>query len=693
MFVSHPARWILALVCSSLLAAGCSTDTAVPQGETGSLSLNLVIGDGIVINEVDWTITGNDMDMSGTIDTSAPGSTASVEVFGLPATIGEDYTFTMEAVSEDGETACKGSTDFGIDVGEVTEIMVVLQCKIPQRLGAVRVNGTFNICAELVKAVVSPLQTSVGNDIDLFAQGMDRDGDDIHYRWSATSGAIDDPDAASTTYTCLEAGDHAITISVTDDDEYCNMATWTIPVACVPGEAECQSDAQCDDGNQCTVDVCNDGACSNPNQQADFACDQGGGSVCDGNGNCVECNSDAQCAMGEVCTENACVPEAECMMDLDCADENQCTVDVCFDSACSNPNAEPGATCDQGGGSVCDGQGNCVACNTDADCAMGEVCTNNECVLEAECMMDSDCDDGNDCTADSCTAGQCLNPNQPADTDCTSGGGSVCDGNGACVECNSATQCPGGGECQVPACESNACALNDAADGTACLDNTGTCDTGVCEPNVEVEYAQDFESLAPTPSNSLVDDGWLGFVNVFSTDFSMYLGGYVKQPGTEVGGLAAIETGQGGDEQGLQVLAIISDYNNTPDQTAGNRVEANTFQERMIVADDVGKTLTFSFDAKRGNINDPNDANCASPNVCDSTANAFIKTFFNPGNLIDFPQVNTTAIPATWNRYSVTLGPIAGDLVGATLQFGFSATAQNFEPSQVFYDNILVTTE
>ena len=207
-------------------------------------------------------------------------------------------------------------------------------------------------------------------------------------------------------------------------------------------------------------------------------------------------------------------------------------------------------------------------------------------------------------------------------------------------------------------------------------------------------YEQNFELLALTPSAALTDDGWLGFVNLFSPDGQSYLGGYVKAPGTEEGGLAAIEEGQGGAEQGLKQLVIISDYNNNVAQTAGERVEANTFQERTIVAGDVGKTLTFSFDAKRGNINDLADNNCIStPNPpCDSTANAFIKTFFNPGTLINFEQVNTTAIPDTWNPYFITLGPIAGDLVGATLQFGFSATASNFEPSGVFYDNIVVTT-
>ena len=67
--------------------------------------------------------------------------------------------------------------------------------------------------------------------------------------------------------------------------------------------------------------------------------------------------------------------------------------------------------------------------------------------------------------------------------------------------------------------------------------------------------------------------------------------------------------GQGGVDQGNQVLVIISDYNNREDQEAGNRVEANTFRERSIVAGDVGKTITFRFDAKRGNINE----GCPSP--------------------------------------------------------------------------------
>jgi hypothetical protein len=190
MFGSHPSRWIIFLIAGALSALGCvgTTDTG-GQGETGSLSVDLVIADGIVINQVVWQITGNDMDMSGDIDVSAPGSTASVEVFGLPPGE-EDYTVTLTAESANEQVSCRGSADFNVEIGKTTDVMVILNCKLPRRLGAVRVNGEFNICAELIKAVVSPLQTSVGNNIDVSAQAVDQEGDPIAYSWTGSGGSL-----------------------------------------------------------------------------------------------------------------------------------------------------------------------------------------------------------------------------------------------------------------------------------------------------------------------------------------------------------------------------------------------------------------------------------------------------------------------------------------------------------------------
>ena len=101
-------RWLIFVLCS-LAAFGCSTSSE--QGDaTGSLSLDLVLADDIVINSVSWKISSENMDpMSGTIDTSAPGATASVEVFGLPP--GDGYVVELDATSEDGDVTCDGSAE------------------------------------------------------------------------------------------------------------------------------------------------------------------------------------------------------------------------------------------------------------------------------------------------------------------------------------------------------------------------------------------------------------------------------------------------------------------------------------------------------------------------------------------------------------------------------------------------------
>ena len=272
--------------------------------------------------------------------------------------------------------------------------------------------------------MVSPLQTSVGNDIDLSAQAVDQEGDPITFSWTGSGGSFADASAASTTYTCEEIGDHEISISVTDNDEYCDMATWTIPITCVDGgggtggaggdggggaggEAgaggaggqagaggaggqagaggaggqagaggaggqggmggsvdPCEG-VDCSDGNDCTEDNCMEGNCSNPPVMND--------TMCDGN-------------MG-TCQSGVCVPNDLCE-GVDCSDGNDCTADVCTDGNCSNPDLDVDVTCNQNGGSFCDGAGTCVECNNDSQCdiELNESCVDNTCVgVETSC--------------------------------------------------------------------------------------------------------------------------------------------------------------------------------------------------------------------------------------------------------------------------------------------------------------------
>jgi hypothetical protein len=96
----------------------------------------------------------------------------------------------------------------------------------------------INTCAQIGKVVVSPLQTSNGNDISLSALGTDDDDDPIAYRWTGTGGSIADPNAASTTYTCGEVGEHEVTITVSDDNFAFCTDDLTVPVTCVGVEDE-----------------------------------------------------------------------------------------------------------------------------------------------------------------------------------------------------------------------------------------------------------------------------------------------------------------------------------------------------------------------------------------------------------------------------------------------------------------------
>lgn len=215
-----------------LAASACTGSTSEPKGgTTGSATVNIELAADIIIDWVDWEVTGGNMEpMSGRIDTSAPGATASVEVFGLPE--GDDYTIEMTAVSIDQQTTCKGSANFPIAVGQVTDVMVILSCQRQPSFGAVRANGKINVCAQLTKVIVSPLTTSVGATIDLLSAAEDAEGDNVAYAWTATAGNFGDPAAPVTTYTCDVEGSQSIRITVSDDDfQLCND-DWTVPVVC-----------------------------------------------------------------------------------------------------------------------------------------------------------------------------------------------------------------------------------------------------------------------------------------------------------------------------------------------------------------------------------------------------------------------------------------------------------------------------
>jgi hypothetical protein len=214
-----------------------------------------------------------------------------------------------------------------------------------------------------------------------------------------------------------------------------------------------------------------------------------------------------------------------------------------------------------------------------------------------------------------------------------------------------------------------------------CADNE-TCDAGVCVPTgpIACEYDQDFEALGLPADDAaaLTNDGWRIYANVFQSDGTSFIRGYGGGGAPNGGdGYSAVVAGEGGPDQGEQQLSIYGDYINQPDQTAGNVIESNVYQERTIEAGDVGNTYTFTADFKRGNIEGA------------STALAFIKTL-NPAagfETTNFITEDTTNADTNWNTLSIQITIDAG-LVGQLLQYGFQNTSSNNEGSGMFYDNV-----
>jgi hypothetical protein len=194
-------------------------------------------------------------------------------------------------------------------------------------------------------------------------------------------------------------------------------------------------------------------------------------------------------------------------------------------------------------------------------------------------------------------------------------------------------------------------------------------------------YSQTFESLNAVSGSALANDNWKVFGNVFSPG-----GGYLYGYGTfsapnGTPGFCSIASGEAGPNQGNQYINVYSDYNNG-DHAVGNLIEANVFQERTLVAADLGKTYNFKFDYKAAFIAGPAGA---------TKTFAFIKVLnpFTGYTLVANPNKETTLASKTeWSEGNTLSITIDNSWTGHLLQFGFVSTATNYQNSGVFYDNI-----
>lgn len=106
-------------------------------------------------------------------------------------------------------------------------------------------------------------------------------------------------------------------------------------------------------------------------------------------------------------------------------------------------------------------------------------------------------DDAQECTLDGCMDGAATHTPAAAGIACTQGGGKVCNGAGACVECLAPTTCPGTDDvCQVRSCDANTCGIHflDSGAPTA-TQQPDDCRTQVCDGAGKTTFLPDNTDL------------------------------------------------------------------------------------------------------------------------------------------------------------------------------------------------------
>jgi hypothetical protein len=212
-------------------------------------------------------------------------------------------------------------------------------------------------------------------------------------------------------------------------------------------------------GTACVIPTCGaSDTCTTMNAAAETVCSDHGGTVCNGNGNCV-----------------ACVQTADCPTPT-----TACVTATCTTNVCGTTNTQQGTACTDSDGKVCDGNGKCVQCLADADCTAPATCDTTT----------------NTCSTASCTDG--IKDGEETDVDC---GGPECDAQ--MRTCADGKGCAIGGDCQSKVCAGDICQVPTCTDGEQNGEETDVdcggplCDgTGhTCAPGQKCQIPQDCMSM------------------------------------------------------------------------------------------------------------------------------------------------------------------------------------------------------
>jgi len=227
--------------------------------------------------------------------------------------------------------------------------------------------------------------------------------------------------------------------------------------ACKPGKPK-----NCDDGNPCTTDFCDQAKGCTQTDDNGAPCDDGNpctlGEIC-GGGACMA-GKPKTCASPDPCVVAKCKPtDGKCVFSdapdgLGCVDATKCTKDdVCTKGICAGKvvdcNDSNACTDD-----ACDAKSGCTHKTNNHPCSDNNKCTANDGCATGKCVglpidVTTVCDDGKVCTKDTCSPAKgCVHSdNKVACTDgnpCTVG--DRCDA-GGCKAGNNVCACAKDGDC------------------------------------------------------------------------------------------------------------------------------------------------------------------------------------------------------------------------------------------------------
>jgi Tol biopolymer transport system component len=287
------------------------------------------------------------------------------------------------------------------------------------------------------------------------------------------------------------------------------------PLTCVADTNPCTTDTcdpvlgcnwpntdPCDDGSLCTTgDTCDARTCRGDPVEC-----PGDGNFCNGieicnplSGACEA--TDLDCDDGNVCTDDSCDDTATTALEacvhvnnaLACDDTNACTEnDTCSNGQCIGALSAAAATCNAGDGDACTGVEVCNpatgACEaTPLNCDDANPCTTDSCDPIQGCQhvaLSGLCDDGNACTVgDTCVPpGICLGA--PTQVALTCGDGDACNGIETCD--------PGTGNCVAGTplfCDDGDECTSDTCDPVTGCSNQGQAglDGALCEIDAMIE--------------------------------------------------------------------------------------------------------------------------------------------------------------------------------------------------------------